>query len=224
MVAEIGQDVPDNVSCFQIVDGQEGCTTERHGATRIRITDIDRKMMVKVAILIIVVLSAAMIIGFTTRLTITSERDVPEGFDAFPIIGVSLSTLRTAEREHPLTIRFQETISNATVLPGGVAIDPYDAAFGTRPNNDPDEPIIQQETLGPLENSFAPLQVTIRDDFVPEPYECFSMAIDADDVIGRRELFMCNEDGTGATSFFCDHTVCIIDDDGEFESFNAFLS
>ena len=39
VVAEIGQDVPNNVSCFQIVDGQDGCTTERHGAIRINIID-----------------------------------------------------------------------------------------------------------------------------------------------------------------------------------------
>lgn len=44
-MAEIGQDVPDGVSCFQIADGQEGCTTERYGATRIRINDTDRKIV-----------------------------------------------------------------------------------------------------------------------------------------------------------------------------------
>ena len=58
VVAKIGQDVPANVSCFQIVDGQTGCTTERRGATRIRISDIDRKMMVK-GLLIVIILSCS---------------------------------------------------------------------------------------------------------------------------------------------------------------------
>ena len=42
IVAEIGPDVPDGVSCFQIAEGEEECRGRR-GATAIRIVDNDRK-------------------------------------------------------------------------------------------------------------------------------------------------------------------------------------
>ena len=44
LVAEIGQDVPENTSCFQSAVSL-GCFGRR-GATEIRITDIDRKLYV----------------------------------------------------------------------------------------------------------------------------------------------------------------------------------
>ena len=43
VVAEIGQDVPDGVSCFQTAVGETDCFGQR-GATEIRITDNDRKL------------------------------------------------------------------------------------------------------------------------------------------------------------------------------------
>ena len=42
IVAEIGPDVPDGVSCFQITEGAARCHG-RQGATEIRIIDNDRK-------------------------------------------------------------------------------------------------------------------------------------------------------------------------------------
>ena len=42
IVAEIGPDVPDGVSCFQIAQGLRECHGRR-GATEIRITDNDRE-------------------------------------------------------------------------------------------------------------------------------------------------------------------------------------
>ena len=43
IVAEIGRDVPDGVSCFQIAEGPTECHGRR-GATEIRITDNDREL------------------------------------------------------------------------------------------------------------------------------------------------------------------------------------
>ena len=43
VVVEIGPDVPDNVSCFQLGMGQRECFGQR-GATEIRIIDNDRKL------------------------------------------------------------------------------------------------------------------------------------------------------------------------------------
>ena len=36
------------------------------------------------------------------------------------------------------------------------------------------------------------------------------------DVPGRRELFTCNEDDSGAINYFCQTEICIEDDDGRF--------
>ena len=44
IVAEIGPDVPDGVSCFQTAVGETDCFGRR-GATEIRITDNDRKFL-----------------------------------------------------------------------------------------------------------------------------------------------------------------------------------
>ena len=43
IVAEIGPDVPDGISCFQIAEGPTECHG-RQGATEIRITDNDREL------------------------------------------------------------------------------------------------------------------------------------------------------------------------------------
>ena len=45
IVAEIGPDVPDGVSCFQIPNADAECQGRR-GATEIRITDNDRKLSI----------------------------------------------------------------------------------------------------------------------------------------------------------------------------------
>ena len=44
IVAEIGQDVPDGISCFQTALGETECFGRR-GATQIRILDNDRKTL-----------------------------------------------------------------------------------------------------------------------------------------------------------------------------------
>ena len=43
IVAEIGPDVPDGVSCFKIAEGETACFGRR-GAIQIRIIDNDRKL------------------------------------------------------------------------------------------------------------------------------------------------------------------------------------
>ncbi|CAI8002445.1 hypothetical protein GBAR_LOCUS3394 [Geodia barretti] len=66
IVGEIGQDVPDGISCFQTEVGSDVCFGRR-GATEIRITDND-----------------PMIIGFTQRIRTVSEGQVP-GVDLFQL-------------------------------------------------------------------------------------------------------------------------------------------
>ena len=154
-----------------------------------------------------------MIIGFTTRVRIVSEGQL-RGVDLFQLV-INVTSTRTAEREHPMRFLLLESVTNATIdtlLPSSPA---FDAAFGLRAN--PDDPIQESRDLVPgLLTLDPPLQTTIRNDLVPEEMECFTLRLFPIDVPGRRELFKCNEDGVGADNFFCEHTICIEDDDGEF--------
>ena len=153
-----------------------------------------------------------MIIGFTTRVRTVSEGQVP-GVDLFQL-EIHVTSLRTAERNHPMVFRLQESSTTATVdtlLPSSSV---YDATFGLRAN--PDDPIEESRDLEPGSLTVIPLLTAIRNDLVPENKECFTIRIFPVDVPGRRELFTCNEDGVGADNYFCEHTICIEDDDGEF--------
>ena len=153
-----------------------------------------------------------MIIGFTERMRTISEAEDPT-MELFQI-RIALATLRTAEREHAMTIRVQESSSTAIVEPLLSQTDPdFDAIFGNRDN--PGQPIREAVVVQAEQSTIPSLISFIRNDFVPEDDECFTIRIFPDDVPGRRELFMCNEDSAGADNYFCQHTICIIDDDGE---------
>ncbi|CAI8013544.1 hypothetical protein GBAR_LOCUS8570 [Geodia barretti] len=196
IVAEIGQDVPDGISCFQTEVGATECFGRR-GATEIRITDND-----------------PMIIGFTQRIRTVSEGQVP-GVDLFQL-EINVSSVRTAEREHPMVFRLQEASTTATVETLIASSPFYDATFGLRAN--PDDPIQEARDLAPGSRTIQPLLLTaIRNDLIPEDLECYTIRIFPVDVAGRRELFGCYEDDDMADKYFCEHTICIIDDDEPFE-------
>ena len=222
IVAEIGPDVPENISCFQIALGHTGCRGRR-GATEIRITDNDRKLsnwknMLKynnveqlVQPSAIVIHLTAMIIGFTTRTVYVPENNTHPGFDVW-LLPIEVATVRTAEREHPMIFRVQGAISSAIVEPiGDVVNQLYD---GTR--NNTGDPIEEFFILEALEDTIDNPIAFIRDDLRPEDEECFTIRIIPVDVPGHRELFTCNEDDSGADNYFCQHTICIMDDDGMF--------
>ena len=149
-------------------------------------------------------------IGFTERFQTVSEGNVP-GVDLFQI-QVNVASQRTAEREHPMVFRLQESSTNATIETS--ASSPvFDAIFGLR--DSPDGPIQESRDLIPGLLTVTPLITAIRNDFVPEDRECFTLRIFPVDVPGRRELFTCNGDGIGADNYFCEHTICIEDNDGK---------
>ena len=154
-----------------------------------------------------------MVIGFSQRNQTVSESEDPI-FEIFQF-SIGLATLRTAEREHAMTIRVQKSISTAIVEPLSSPTDPnFDAIFGNR--DAPGQPIRQAVVLAPGTSTIPLLPAAIRNDFTPEDEECFTIRVFPDDVPGHRELFMCNEDSSSADNFFCEHTLCITDDDGEF--------
>ena len=160
-------------------------------------------------------LSLAMIIGFTERIRTIREDDAPAGFDLFQLV-INVSSVGTAEREHPMLFRLLEASTNATVESLTSLNNIFDARFGLRAN--PDDPLEETRDLPPGERTIPSNQLlltTIRNDLVPENLECYSIGILPIDVPGRRELFTCNEDSVMADNYFCDHTICIIDDDCE---------
>jgi hypothetical protein len=97
----------------------------------------------------------------------------------------------------------------------GTNISIFDARFGNREN--PDDPIIETFILEKEMNSIVPLRTTVINDFIPEEKECYSIGIFPIDVPGRRELFECNDDADMADNYFCEHTICIENDDDPFE-------
>ena len=156
-----------------------------------------------------------MVIGFTERRRTVSEGLVP-GVDEFRL-EIDVAALRVSDRVHPMLYR---------VLSSGTAdvvsfefrdnLD-YDARFGFVEA----DPIEQRDRLLPGRNSTGPLRTAIRDDFVPEDEECYSIQISPIDIPGLKELFWCDFVDTSSTppmSFFCEHTICIEDDDGNYIS------
>ena len=150
-----------------------------------------------------------MVIGFTERRRTVSEGQVP-GVDEFPL-QIAVATLRVSEREHRMLYR---------VLSSGTArvvsfefrdnLD-YDARFGFVQA----DPIEQRDRLLPLRDSINPLPTAIRNDFLIEAEECYSIKMFPILIPGLREVFMCNDDDTNPTNYFCTHTICIQDDDGK---------
>ena len=159
--------------------------------------------------------ATAMVIGFTERSQTVSESMAPPGADTFHLL-LPLATLRRAERDHLMNFRLQSravSSSTAIVEPIGDVVNLlYDATFGSRDNiRDP----IKEFFV--LEDTISPLTTYIRNDLRPEYEECFTIGIYPGDVPGRQELFTCYY---GADNFFCQHTICIEDDDGRFATFD----
>ena len=138
------------------------------------------------------------------------ESMAPPGEDLFNI-DIGVSTLRTSEREHPMVFRLQQSTSSAIVEPfGRVENILFDVILGIRDHSG--GPIQEEFVLESLVSTIPSRQVAILNDLRPEDHECFTIRIHVVDVFGRLEFFECNEEGT---NFFCEHTICIEDDDGK---------
>ena len=85
----------------------------------------------------------------------------------------------------------------------------FDGLFGSREQNTINN-LVLMESLEVNTTMLPVLQVSIRDDFVPENVECFELSIFR---VFFTEQFMCN---TAGDTFFCEHEICILDDDGEY--------
>ena len=152
---------------------------------------------------------AAMIVGFTQRSRTVSEGDAPRGSE-FNNVLIDVSTERTSEREHTIVFRYLESRSTARVQSNVIQRDPFfDVLFG----NEDTDPIEERFTLEPGRSSIPSVLTNIRHDFRPEIDECFTIGIFSTDIGGTMESFSCNDE-PDAANYFCDHTICILDDDG----------
>ena len=149
-----------------------------------------------------------MFVGFTERRTNISERtDVP--VDAYRI-AIEVSAERTSELIHTSTIYVVES-KTATVESFSSHSLFYDALFGNIVV--PDDPLQEVHLLRSGERRYQDIQLSIRNDFLIENEECFTLSISTRNDFGQEAL--CNaDDDSSASSYFCEHTICIEDDDG----------
>ena len=151
-----------------------------------------------------------MVIGFTERRRTVSEGLVP-GVDEFSL-EINVVNLTKSETEHIILYRLLSS-GTATVVSFGFFGDlDFDARFGAE--GDPIE-FIYVLLPGSM---ISPLVTRIRNDFLIEAEECYSIRIFPILIPGLREFFMCDFVDTSSTppmSFFCEHTICIEDDDGK---------
>ena len=150
-----------------------------------------------------------MLIGFAQRTQTVSESSTPPGADGY-YIRVRVNSIGSEIRDYPVRIRV--TTANTTVEGINVQFgSTYDALFGTRINVY--DPITEELTVAKGEfHTYS--TAYIRQDFRSEGLECFSLLISGIDYPGFRDISSCNEDELHPTDYFCQHTVCIEDDDG----------
>ena len=146
-----------------------------------------------------------MFIGFTERKQTVSEGEAqPEEFIS---ITVNVSIDRISEIDYNVFFRYQDVTSSAIVEPLSSNDVEYDALFGER--LDSDEPIQELQEIEAGRTSTS-IQLLIFNDLIPEEEECFTLRIIPADSLHPE----CNEHGD---SFFCEHTICITDDDGKYK-------
>ena len=130
-----------------------------------------------------------------------------DNIDLFTLL-IPLALEGTSEMEHEIVIHAIETDSTATLEPLFFRNIEFDAVFGVRES--PEGPLEEVHVLNPGQTQIEPLRVNIRNDFIIEEEECFTLRA----FIQEGSDFTCN-DGTDATNFFCQTTICIEDDDGK---------
>ena len=151
----------------------------------------------------------AMIFGFGQRRQTVSEADAPPGEDRF-VLDILITSIRPSEVVYPFIVR--------SVIEGQPIIDPvdniqnptFDGLFGYREYGSINNLLVIEE---PRVNTsmLSLLQVTIRNDNLPEDEECFDLSISPVDPGPQVVTFLCNDAGD---EFLCQHEICIEDDDG----------
>ena len=149
-----------------------------------------------------------MVIGFIQRSTTVSEgTGFPE--NVFNI-SIGVDTLRVSEQEIQTAFILHNNRSTAVVSPFGSTTLQSDAAFGSRDSSG--DGLAEYFNLTPDQTRIPPLIASILDDKAVESTECFIIRINFVSIPGEKEpRATCNEEGP---SFFCEHIICIEDNDG----------
>ena len=153
-----------------------------------------------------------MVIGFTKESQCIPENNVT-GVDSFTVF-IQLATLRVSERENRMLFRLLASGAATVVSFASFSATKFDARFG----GEEGDPIEEMDFLDPGVDTVRPRRTEIINDFIPEDEECFTIQISPIDIPGLRELFMCDfvdMSTTPPTNYFCEHTICIKDDDGK---------
>ena len=211
VVVEVGSDTPDGVVCFKRGAGDTNCHG-RSGAAQIEIRGNDGEYYSYCIVkLLTYTLLEATFIGFAERSQTVSESEAPSGDDGY-YITVRINSAGSERRDYPVRIRVTSPI-NTTVEGINIQFDPlFDVLFGSRLNID--DPITYDLNV-PTDVYSTSVSAFIRQDFTPEGLECFTLRISGIDAPGFRDISSCNEDSTHPTDYFCQHTICIQDDDGK---------
>ena len=154
-----------------------------------------------------------MIIGFTERSKTVPESGATPEASSYSI-EIEVASPRVSERFHGITIRHNEQLSTAVVESFVGVNDFSDALFGVRDRSR--DPLEDQVDLEPGQTTLRQVSASIILDFRIELEECFTLQLYFDQTPGARvPLVTCNADDS-STNFFCEHTVCIEDDDGMY--------
>ena len=154
----------------------------------------------------VIIYSIDMVIGFAKRTQTVSESHVPANSDRFDI-PLDVHAMIISEKE--FMVDFVLLRGNAVVQATNLVLEPPDALFGISSGaclTDTRKLVSVSSILQ------APLSATIIDDFIPEDEEFFEIGIVIPNS-GDRDNFACR--GDDYDGFFCRHTVCIVDDDGQ---------
>ena len=150
-----------------------------------------------------------MILGFGEKRQTVSEADALPG-EEFIVLEIFITSLRISEIPYRVGVR--------SVIEGEPIVEPsfdiqnvmVDGVFGSREENTINN-LVTMEELRVNTSMLSALQVTIRDDNLPEEEECFEMSIFPVNPDAMSEIFLCNMVGT---EFLCKHKICIVDNDG----------
>ena len=153
-----------------------------------------------------------MVIGFTEERQYVSENQIP-GVNEF-LVFIELDTLRVSEREHRMLYRLLSSGTATVVTFASFIATDFDARFGGVES----DPIEEMDFLDPGEDMIRPRRTQIINDFRVEDEECFTIQVSPINIPGIRELFICDFvdiSTSPPTNYYCEHTMCIQDDDGK---------
>lgn len=152
-----------------------------------------------------------MIIGFVKNIqTVPEARD--DRFEEY-ILLIDVHSKITSERSWNFLYRLvdQPSGTNIAVVKSNVVGRPADVLY----SNQLSIPLEQSGFLDIEETDIYPVRATIINDVIPEEEECFTLTIArSSEYINLKTGLQCDD----ASGFYCQHKICIIDNDGKFHN------